>query len=103
MGPFWRALIASSLLTACGDDAFTVDAGADAGNPDSQTCLPRATYPLTISAGAFPPSPDHPSVLVYVPEGFDPTPPIDLVVYIHGFNNCVENIVRDTGQACTPG
>jgi hypothetical protein len=40
---------------------------------------------------------------VYVPNGFDPTPPIALIVYIHGFHNCVDNIVRDTGQPCTAG
>jgi len=29
--------------------------------------------------------------------------PTELVVYVHGFNNCVENIVGETSMACTPG
>ncbi|HEX5059836.1 MAG TPA: hypothetical protein VFV99_10780, partial [Kofleriaceae bacterium] len=70
--------------------------------PDARMCLSRATYPLTITAGAFPASPDHPSVIVVVPQGFDPTPPLDLVVYIHGFNNCITNVVGDTNTACAP-
>jgi hypothetical protein len=62
---------------------------------------PAATFVMTLDAGAFPPGP-HPSVLVYVPSRFDPTPPIAIVVYLHGFNNCVENVVRDAGRPCTP-
>lgn len=61
-----------------------------------------ATYVLSLDAGAFPPGP-HPSALVYVPSRFDPTPPISIVVYLHGFNNCVVNVVRDAGGECTPG
>jgi hypothetical protein len=63
---------------------------------------PAATFVMTLDAGAFPPGP-HPSALVYIPSRFDPTPPIAIVVYLHGFDNCVENVVRDAGQPCTPG
>src|SRR5262249_29584941 len=38
---------------------------------------------------------------VYVPNGFNPTPPLEVVVFIHGFDNCIENIVRDAGTSCT--
>ena len=103
----WRStLCAISLTAACGDhlggvtpDAATEDAAVDGG----VACLDRARYPLTIEAGAFPPSADHPSVIVVVPQGFDATAPIDLVVFVHGFNNCITNIVGDDNQACTPG
>jgi hypothetical protein len=64
---------------------------------------PSATYLLTLDAGAFPPTAAHPSALVYVPRNFDPTPPISIVVFLHGFSNCVENVVRDAGGECTPG
>ena len=37
-----------------------------------------------------------------MPRGFDPTPPLSVIVYIHGFSNCVENIVRDAGGECEP-
>jgi hypothetical protein len=63
------------------------------------------TLAFNLDAGVFAPSanPDHPSALVYVPGSFDPTPPINIVVYIHGFNNCVYNIVRDAGGRCSDG
>jgi hypothetical protein len=59
------------------------------------------TLPLWLDHGAFPRDPAHPSALVYVPRGFDPTPPVDLVVYVHGFYNCVTNVIAATGSACT--
>ena len=102
--PIVLSIVLATLGSAgCGDDAAITSPDAATVMPDAQTCLPRATYPLTIDAGAFPPSPDHPSVVVVSPEGFDPTAPTELVVYIHGFDNCVTNIVGDTPQACTPG
>lgn len=63
------------------------------------------TYLLTLDAGAFPKTTDHPSALLYVPTGFVPSPSVSMVVYIHGFNNCVANIVRPTasGQPCKTG
>jgi pimeloyl-ACP methyl ester carboxylesterase len=64
--------------------------------------LPAATYTYRLDAGAFPPTAAHPSALVYIPSGFDPTPPLSFIVYIHGFYNCVENIVRDAGISCDP-
>src|SRR5258706_6784243 len=106
-------LCAISLAAACGGDDVMLgpDAGAgdDAmpppgdGSGMGMTCLPRATYPMTIQAGAFPPSPDHPSVIVYVPQGFNAALPIDLVVFVHGFNNCITDILGDANQPCTSG
>lgn len=82
-------------------DALPADLTVDS---DADPRWPR-TYLLTLDAGAFPKTPDHPSALLYVPSNFVPTAPISLVVYIHGFNNCVENIVRPTasGQSCKSG
>lgn len=79
--------------TAMGDLAATAPDDGGSGGP--------ATYLLTLDAGAFPPGP-HPSALVYVPAGFDPTPPLSIVVFLHGFDNCVENVVRDAGGECEP-
>jgi hypothetical protein len=61
------------------------------------------TVSFTLDAGVFPPVSSHPSALFYVPSGFDPTPPINLIVYIHGFSNCVTNIIRDAGGSCHDG
>ena len=105
-----RAVAVALLFAGCGDDAITIDAstgdtssGDTAIGPDARTCLDRATYPLMITAGAFPPVDGHPNVLVYSPQGFTPAAPLDLVVYIHGFYNCIENVIRDTGEPCTSG
>jgi hypothetical protein len=106
-------------FAACGDDvhqdagdAAPRDAASDAPRdsapdaaldaaPDAAR-LPRGQYTFHLNSAAFPLD-THPSVLVYVPPGLDPTPPVDVVVYIHGFSNCVDNIVRDVGQPCTSG
>ncbi len=73
----------------------------DGGSVDSGPVLiGPSTYTFSLDAGAFPPSKSHPSVLVYVPSGFDPTPPLSIIVYIHGFNNCVSNIIRAAGTSC---
>lgn len=90
-------------------DAGTSDLAGpseDAGDTDmARSPQPARTYLLTLEKGAFPPTPEHPSALVYLPNGFDPTPPVSVIVYIHGFNNCVENVVRKLSDAkpCTPG
>lgn len=101
-------------VAACGDDSIFEEEPtpvADLGAELPDAALPRdaagvavaaGTYPLRLAAGAFPPVGEHPNALVYVPPDFDPTPPIALVVYIHGFNNCVENIVRTKGESCDP-
>lgn len=78
----------------------------DGGDTDmARPPQPARTFLLTLDKGAFPPSPQYPSALVYLPAGFEPTPPVSLIVYIHGFNNCVENVVRKLSDAkpCTPG
>ena len=97
-------------LVGCGRAATALpDGGAPedlaAGGEPGDAARPSATgtYLLTLDAGAFPPTAAHPSALVYVPRNFDPTPPIQIVVFLHGFSNCVENVVRDAGAECTPG
>ena len=85
-----------------GDDAQAPLAdGGSAGDLTPRTV--SGTFTLTLDAGAFAPTAAHPSALVYLPSGFRPTAPLSLIVYLHGFSNCVENIVRDAGQPCTPG
>jgi hypothetical protein len=100
-GSSYPLIVAVALGAGCGgggdDDGVMPDAMVD------DTCVPGATHALSIAAGAFPPSPDHPNVIVHVPDGFDRTHPIDVVVYIHGFNNCIANVLGDTDSACTPG
>ncbi len=92
------------------EDAEVLAPSADALAADltpTADAMPRwpKTYLLTLDAGAFPKTTDHPSALLYVPTGFVPSPSVSMVVYIHGFNNCVANIVRPTasGQPCKTG
>ena len=94
------------LLAGCGDDAAVPP---DAPRTDAAVALDAAgdaiasgLYGLDIDAGAFPPVGDHPNVIVYVPVNFDPTPPLSVVVFLHGFDNCIDNIVRAAGDECTP-
>jgi pimeloyl-ACP methyl ester carboxylesterase len=101
----WLVLVA---ICGCGDDQMQapIDAApsVDAAPPQMDAaCLSGGLYAFTLDAGAFPPSPDHPSVVVYVPSRFNPTPPLEVVVFIHGFDNCALNIVRDAGVACSDG
>lgn len=43
----------------------------------------------------------HSGALVYVPSNFAYTSPsLEVVVYIHGYNNCIANIVRSPELAC---
>jgi len=81
------------------------DADLSAAEPTdggTMTPAPAATYLLTLDAGAFPPTSAYPSALVYLPRGFDPTPPLSVIVFIHGFSNCIENVVRDADGECEP-
>ena len=102
------AILAALLLGGCGSSPATGgDGGAppddlSAAEPTDLAPAAAATYLLTLDAGAYPPTAAHPSALVYLPRGFDPTPPLSVVVFLHGFSNCVENVVRDAGGECTP-
>ncbi len=98
----------------CSNPASAPDLGGDAGGDgplDASVSVPddlapatvSGTFTFTLDAGAFPPTAAHPSALVYLPSGFHPTRPLDLIVYLHGNSNCIENIIRDAGQECTPG
>jgi len=71
--------------------------------PDGAIAPVSGTFTYELDAGAYPPTSAHPSVLVYLPSGYRPIVPLAVLVYIHGFDNCVENIIRDAGQECTPG
>jgi hypothetical protein len=58
------------------------------------------TYNL--ASAAFP-STTHPSVAVHVPAGFRPCDHPGLIVYFHGFDNCVTNAIGDVDSPCEPG
>ena len=79
--------------------------GAGAGGSGGASCVgipgsPLLTYNL---ASAPFPSSSHPSVAVHVPAGFKPCERPGLVVFFHGFNNCVANVLGSVDGECTPG
>ena len=86
------------------DSGSGSDSVADSAAADVPAPKPKAgTYPLTLDAGAFAPTPGHPSAVVVIPPGFDATPPLAVIVYIHGWSNCVANVVGSKDSACKPG
>ena len=78
------------------------NAGAGGSAPLScpVTLAPIFTY--TLENAAFPGT-GHPDAAVHVPPGFDACASPGLIVFFHGFDNCVENVLGSTNTACTPG
>lgn len=93
---------------ADGDAGQTGDAG-DAATTDasdaSASCPAPAldpVRPFQLAHAAYPGT-GHPDVAVHVPPGFDPCRRPSLVMFFHGFENCVVNAVGATDSVCTPG
>ena len=74
-------------------------AGAGAG-----TSAPRAalTFAVTLRHAAYKPQ-GAPSAMVHVPARFDPAPPLELVVFLHGFMGCTRVLMADGAAACRDG
>ena len=62
--------------------------------------LEGGTYLFDMENGAFP---NQTAAAVFIPRGYDPSRPLDLAIYFHGFGNCVENVLRDADGRCAPG
>jgi hypothetical protein len=61
-------------------------------------------FPLQLAHSAFPPpGPTLPNMIVYLPRGFDASQPLDVVVYLHGWNNCISNAIQAVNGSCVPG
>lgn len=79
-------------------DASPIDAGVPSCARNDWG--PARTFQL--AHGAFPDS-GHPDVAVHVPSRFDPCRPQGAIVFFHGFNNCVRNVIGNENTACTDG
>ena len=78
-----------------------VDAMASCGPlPDGQAPAPVLTYQL--AAAAFPDA-STPSVAVHIPPGFDPSQRPSVIVFFHGWDNCVTNVIGNVDTACVDG
>ncbi len=68
--------------------------GAPAGRTVVLRDLEHAAFPGTGRVDA----------VVYVPADYDPSAgPTDVVVFLHGHHNCVENVIRRGNGRCRPG
>ncbi len=66
----------------------------------AQTPPPSGVYFLDdVQAAPFPRQPG-PKVALLVPPGFDPDAPLDVVLYLRGVGNCIENLVGDRDGQC---
>jgi len=48
-------------------------------------------------------TPGAPSVVVHVPAGFDPTSPLELVLFLHGFMGCAQVLMAEGQASCRDG
>jgi hypothetical protein len=48
-------------------------------------------------------TPGAPSVIVHAPPGWNPRAPLHLVVFLHGYNGCVEVLMAEGPSRCKPG
>ena len=57
------------------------------------------TFVTQVRAAAFA---DHPDVLVHIPTSFDTRGPLNVVVYLHGWNGCIAVTAADQDAPCSP-
>ena len=81
--------------------AVAIDADAPSAEVDAPL-EPGGTYFYNLRAAPFPGT-GHPDVAVHVPRGFDTRGRIGLVVFFHGFDNCVANVIGPADSPCSPG
>lgn len=92
------ASLVCALPVACGGPE-TDD--QDLGEAQAQALAHPPRHVYTLQNAPF--ADGHPSVLVHLGKGFVPQGPLNLVVYFHGWSNCVVNDVEAAGSPCTPG
>lgn len=62
---------------------------------------PAITRILNLEHAPFPG--EHGEALVYIPAGLDTASGVDVVVYFHGWSNCIQTVVGTAPRPCTPG
>ncbi len=114
---FQLALLAGCVSAeARGDEPRPVQAAAarepsvlqpGPSRPAAPPAAPRPRAPgwfaeATLSNAAFE-TPGAPSVVVHAPPGFDPTAPLHLVVFIHGWRGCARQLAHGGDVVCRDG
>lgn len=59
--------------------------------------------PLVLQHAAFRTPSGAPSAIVHAPPGWNPRAPLHLVVFLHGYNGCVNVLMADGPSRCKPG
>lgn len=72
-----------------------------APNPRPRDLTRESLVPLRLRSAAFPELP-VPGALVYVPEGIDRERPLDVVVFLHGWNGCAAAVASPVAIPCRP-
>lgn len=119
--PRLRLSLVVALLV--GSHAACTDDGASTGPPTSESLTepgdgaelksdsfgtpngppPGTVVRLQLEHGAFPFTGTLPNVVAYLPAHFDPAKPLGLVIYLHGWWNCADNVIRPKNGTCTAG
>jgi pimeloyl-ACP methyl ester carboxylesterase len=106
-----RALVFAVLCAACAPPrpAERPDEAPRAADPPPAPAEPAAPTPrgpwdaeLTLDNAAFS-APRAPSVLVHAPPAFDPSRPLRVVVFLHGWNGCARVLMRSGPTPCRDG
>jgi hypothetical protein len=67
-------------------------------------CPATITSPIILGLAHAPfPNEGPPDVALHVPPGFLPNDEPGLIVFFHGFNNCVQVVVSATNAPCSAG
>lgn len=85
-------LLLLAALAACGGAEHDSEAAQDLSTP-------RNLYSLDNAPAAS----SHPAALVHLPKAFDPSGPLNLVVYYHGWINCIANDAESVNSRCSAG
>lgn len=102
------ALGASAAAGATGHDELSAHLGAVACGYGIGAALPRplrASFAGMLNAPelAAHPSQNAPAALVFLPKGFDPTSPYDVLLYYRGWSSCVQVLAGNAPGTCSPG
>jgi hypothetical protein len=102
------ALGASAAAGATGHDELSAHLGAVALGYGIGAVLPRslrASYTGMLDARELAAHPDQnaPAALVFLPDGFDPTVPYEVLIYYRGWSSCVEVLAGSDRSPCSPG
>ncbi len=77
-------------------------AGPRRTHGQARTAVEGATVAASLASGGFV-VPNGPNVIVHAPSGFDPSKPLQLVVFLHGYSGCVAVLMGRGPSVCRPG